>query len=112
MQVKLKDGITVPALAVPGPPVIAHNGAALERPTTDAVLTRMEFCVLRLWLPFPADEVSWEPEALERCSALMLPVEPLGREDALQWVRAEFVPEAQIWGKYRQMPGRWVLLRD
>jgi len=79
-------------------------------PVASVVLGAEHFAVLDLWAQFPPD-VNFEPEALERCVCLEVPVRRGDGVGQAVTVRAQFLGERDLWRIYEYLPGGGLCLK-
>jgi hypothetical protein len=68
------------------------------------VLRANEFAVMDVWAPFDED-VLFEPEALERCQRIEIPVRRADGVGQSTSVKAPIMQDRQIWEQYQYLAG-------
>lgn len=84
------------------------------RPSTPVpwvTLREDEFAVLDLWAPFDT-ELSFEPEAMEQCACLEVPVRRADGVGLGATARAHFEEDRVLWTRYEYIAGGAMCLRE
>lgn len=89
---------------------VQDTGVAAPSMAT-AVLRADEFAVLDVWAPFD-DDVLFEPEALERCLRLEVPVRRADGVGQSTTIRAPVLPDRGIWEQYQYLAGGGMCLKS